>query len=178
MATFGKINEKLYYEGSILRSLDEARDRDLCQKDRLFRIVVLSWRKNGSCTIGVYSPEERGNWHDLDEMTPNYHGLWFEEDEFDDLFQLERLRVVVVEKVLHRGKELIGRKGTYICPLDVSASMMQSWKIFTPESFFIEMDDNVGGSGCDGLGKKGHCVLVPRSAVKFEKQKEAMALQL
>jgi len=38
---------------------------------------------------------------------------------------------------------------------------------------FVETEENVGGGGCDGLGKKGHCVLVGRKDIMpFNKEQE------
>ena len=179
MTTFLSINGILYYEGTIIQSLPSAwNDHEICKSGVLLRIALLLWQKSGSCQVGVYSPEVIDHWNSIDDHVENRHGYWIDESRLSGAFVQERLRVEVIEKAAHRGKDLLGRKGTYLCPLDDTADRAMSSKIFRPEFLFIEMDEHVGGSGCDGLGKKGHCVLVPSRAVKFEKQKEAVGLCL
>ena len=178
MTTFLTIGDTRYYEGSILRSCEDAPEHGICKPDKLFRIAILSWRKDGGCSIGLYSPEEISHWHNLDGMLPDHTGYWLEEGHLSELFTLEALRLEIISNIATRGKELKGRKGTYLCPFDDTASMPMPMKIYTPHQIFVELDDNIGGSGCDGLGKKGHCVLVPRDAVKFEKPKKARRLCL
>jgi hypothetical protein len=61
--------------------------------------------------------------------------------------------VYVVGKTSFRGNDLEGKRGVIIA-------------IFIGENeegrgnYFVEMDQDVNGFGCDGLGKKGHCVMI------------------
>ena len=179
MATFLSIGDNLrYYEGSVVRSCGEVWEHEICRPDKLFRIAILNWRKDGSCTIGLYSPEELSNWHNLEDMLPSHTGYWIEEDQLAEFFELERLRLEITSNITIRGKNMKGRKGTFLCPFDDSASMPIRYRIYTPQHLFVELDDNVGGSGCDGLGKKGHCVMVPGNAVVFDDTKMARRLHL
>lgn len=38
--------------------------------------------------------------------------------------------------------------------------------------YFVELEENVGGCSCDGLGKAGHCVIIPSNILsEIEKSK-------
>lgn len=179
MASFLSIGNNRYYEGSIVRALEGAWECEICRPDKLLRIAVLNWKKNGTCSVGLYSPEEFGHWHNLDEMVPNHTGYWIEEHQLLELFVLEPMRLEVTSNFTVRGKNLKGLKGTYLCPFDDSSSnIMSHHKVYNPREIFVELDENIGGSGCDGLGKKGHCVMVSAESVKFEDQKMATRLRL
>ncbi len=50
-----------------------------------------------------------------------------------------------------RGRNLKGMQCNIITKIDGNA--------------FIEMSENIGGGSCDGIGKTGHCIIVPKNII-------------
>lgn len=59
----------------------------------------------------------------------------------------------VVDKSRFKGNDLYGEKCTVLAKLAINGRN-------NIEHLFVELEKNVGGSCCDGLGRRGHCVVV------------------
>jgi hypothetical protein len=63
---------------------------------------------------------------------------------------------VVGGEFYHRKKNLKGMRLRLLSKIDNKLAM-------------VELEENVGGGGGDGLGKAGHCVLLPAGLIEREK---------
>ena len=160
-----------YHEGSVLISTEKAYERGICDEGYLFRIAMFGWSNTGLRNIGLFSPTKLSKWHELDGYLPDHQGWWIEVNELGRNFTLHNMRVEVIEEIRTDDKPLLGKKGNYLCPyVDFQSQRMASGCIFRPSHVFMEFDDYVGGLSADGIGKRGHCILVPTSSIKFEEE--------
>ena len=103
--------------------------------------------------IGIQCPYPKdnsggGDWNDLDGICPPYQGRWFTLPEVLRFFNVPgKDRYVVTADLEVRGRNLKGMPCRVLC---YSGNT----------SMFVEFEENVGGCGADGLGRKGHCLLV------------------
>jgi len=103
--------------------------------------------------IGIQCPYPKdngggGDWGDLDGRCPPYQGRWFTIPEVLRFFNVPgKEKYVVATDLEVRGKNLKGMPCRILC---YSGNT----------SMFIEFEENIGGCGADGLGRKGHCLLV------------------
>jgi hypothetical protein len=176
MSTLVKNDGVVFYEGAIIEATKYA---EMLPSGRVCRIVRLIWTKQGQCKIGIYYPESYETMHDLDGELPSYTGYWLERQHLNTAFIMYEMKLTITGSFTHRGKEMQGKKGKYLCPIDNRAKMhILGATLYTPDQIVVEMEENVGGTGCDGLGKSGHCVIVPKNAVTYAKPSLAEQLQI
>lgn len=97
--------------------------------------------------------EPHPNWGDGEGATEPGYGLLIVADNYTAYFtDKSHSRLQINEDVEFRGRNLKGMVGH---PLTK----------FGRKEMFLELDEDVGGCSCDGIGKRGHCVLVPRGAL-------------
>ena len=101
-------------------------------------------------TIGMYSKKKVNGWHELDGRVEHGHGYYFTEHNFmDGSLKKESTRFIINEAFSFNNMDLTGKecvllhtdKDTTVC--------------------FVELEENVGAGSADGLGKQGHCVMIP-----------------
>lgn len=115
----------------------------------------------GSLKIGLVSKKPIEGWHDLNGMCASNRGYWVEPAEIKHSFKITESMHVVRANVSFKKKELKGMECNVLTQLPKS-------------KVFVELAENVGGASCDGLGKKGHCVVLhkdhvgPMKAKKFK----------
>jgi hypothetical protein len=63
-------------------------------------------------------------------------------------------RALIKDEFVFRRKNLKGKVGNIISQLPGS------------QMLFVEFDEDLGGCSADGLGKAGHCVMIPQKYIK------------
>lgn len=115
---------------------------------------IYAFKKADETLIGIRSDVYIEGWSDLDGMVTSGHGIWITPSNFksnnmkllsakyeictDFRFKNQNLELMQC-KILHRYKD---------------------------GNVFIETNENIGGGSCDGLGKTGHCIILPRNNLK------------
>ena len=142
---------KTYTIGDVLHSNAQASKVGLCSKGLKVKIQCIK----DSGLIGLVSQEPIKSWGDLEGAVPPGCGYFVASDSIGDLFFIVEENFVVRGDVKYKKKSLAGMKCRLIAPL-------------SGDLCFVELEENVGGGGADGLGKKGHCVLVSRNTLVKE----------
>ena len=117
-------------------------------------VVISIWgfKEADETLVGLYSEIRNKGWADLDGNVPPGHGLWVTPSNLManvflmsteyEISKFEFKNIVLDSlycKVLHKCND---------------------------GNVFVEVDKNIGGGSCDGLGKAGHCILLPTSVLK------------
>ena len=119
-------------------------------------------KKGSGLHIGLVSDRPRDGWHDLDGHCKSNCGYWVEPRELTKYYAVVKDKHVVSANVQFKGRSLKGMGCKILSNLPKS-------------KIFVELDENVGGASGDGLGKKGHCVVLRKENVcakPREKSKE------
>ena len=112
-------------------------------------ILKIFRRGDDGLHLALYSEEERDDFHDLDGNVDHGHGWWVQAKDLEGNFSPAG-PVKVATDFKFKGKNLNGMKGRVIAHLKDSGHLM------------LELTENVGGSSGDGMGKKGHCILIEK----------------
>lgn len=102
-----------------------------------------------SKTIGIYSERSHPNWGDLDGTVALEHGYYVDPMTLKDNFERIGVQYFVSETYKYNDIDLTGK----VCNVLYITS--------DRETSFVEFEDDIGGGGCDGLGKHGHCIAMP-----------------
>jgi len=131
--------------------------------------VTVRWvgKKHGDLNIGVISDYPIPGWHELDGMCNDHHGYWLDcrrvSESFEILGGSGKNDHVVKGNVCFKKTPLSGMECRIL-------SHLSNGRVF------VELEKDIGAASCDGLGKKGHCVVLPISnlgtAPKKSKQKK------
>ena len=70
-------------------------------------------------------------------------------------FRVAPRHVEVIEYRTSAGVNIAGERGTLLAHMDDGRFC------------FVEFNKNIGGGSADGLGKDGHCLLLPRDVLKY-----------
>ena len=136
------------------------------------RMTIVCIKAGGSrleVHIGLKAsyPHENDDWHNLDGLVPQYQGRWFSPQDILHCFNIPGKDVYYIQKDLEvRGRNL----------RDMSCRILS---YSNSNSVFVEFEEDIGGCGADGLGRKGHCLLVEgdilgvRSVSKKDQKKKA-----
>jgi hypothetical protein len=106
----------------------------------------------GDEMVGLYSSSGIPGWGDLDGEVSTGKGWWINIDELRSMVEspiMDKRRNRISKDFEFNGRNLKGLEGVPLALIETG-------------EMFIELDENVGGGSADGLGKRGHCVLVPR----------------
>jgi len=104
------------------------------------------------------------NWSDAGGNTPPGKGVVISVSEFMEVYERCEIEMVVSKHIIHRGRDLIGMP----CRTIVRSGRM----------FGVQFKEDIGGCSCDGLGKRGYCLLVNNNCLKekLEVEEEKKAL--
>lgn len=156
-----EIDGQVYRIGDILESTDVTEEIDMCPVGTKVEVVCFC-NKSGGYYIGVVNFEEMPNWHDLDGRCPHGRGLWMTRSTLARCFVKKEEFYVVNKNFMHRRRNLKGMKFRLLTKTGHDRMIM------------AEMEEDVGGGGGDGLGKAGHCVLLPAGlASKVQTKKKS-----
>jgi hypothetical protein len=180
MSTYVSVNGVHYHEGCVMQAKEIAEEMGICSKGKFCRIVKIIWKKNGQCQIGALLAGQHSAWHHMDGMVPDNRGYWLDAEHLGEAFELAKMKIEIIGDAHYRAKDLKGRKGVYLSSFGDAGGLPPDVPIsaINVKHVFVELEDNVGGSGCEGMGKRGHCVMVPRECVRFEDSKTAKLLHL
>jgi hypothetical protein len=138
----------------------EGKRRGLGSVGEVLTIEKIGGRDGSDTQIGLVANRRHEGWHNLDGNCPNGCGYWVSfskavmgTDKTDEV-------VEITGDVTFKGRKLKGRRARKLTTLS-HAPMV-----------FVEFDENIGGSSADGMGKRGHCALVPLEKLKSVKDKE------
>jgi len=87
------------------------------------------------------------NWGDLGGKVPFGKGLRVSQHDLVRWFIIRHGNLKITENFIFKKRNLKGMECKIIAD-------------FANGDVFVEMNTNVGGGSCDGLGKKGHCVII------------------
>lgn len=127
-------------------------------------IRFIGRQNGGDLQIGLVSIKPVDGWHNLNGMCKDGYGYWIEPRHIKQTFNITESRHIVKANVSFKKKQLMGMECNILTNLPRS-------------KVFVELAENVGGASCDGLGKKGHCVVLRKEHIgpmteKNSKQKE------
>lgn len=110
-------------------------------------------------SIGIASKTAQSNWGSLNGEVPDYCGVWVHPDFLDRHFVLDRSG----DKMIIRGEFIFKRKDLKGKPCKIVGTLPDS------KIILVELQENVDGCSADGLGKAGHCILIPRKFLEKAK---------
>lgn len=157
------VEDTIISVGDSLRATEKASYDGHAEMGELVTVNTIKSRDGSSMSffVGVVAERPNSNWSNLDGRVAPGHGYYFRRrDLFRYFVPITMERMIIKDSFKFRKLELEGLE------CDILA--------FLPDgkSVFIQFDKNVGGCGCDGLGKAGHCLAVPRNILKkVEKSK-------
>lgn len=99
--------------------------------------------------IGLYNSRKIKSWSDLDGAVPQGHGLWQNAKHIFNSFELINQKKIITTDFNFKKRNLKGMR-CKVVHYDYSR-----------EQSFVEFEEDIGGGGADGLGKMGHCVVLP-----------------
>jgi len=117
------------------------------------RVTIKLINRNGDGPqIGIVSDPRVEGWHNLDGACKDGHGYWVEPRHISEFFKTTSSDCMVKANVSYKNKSLKGMECSVLHELPKS-------------KVFVELAEDVGGASCDGLGKKGHCVVLQRDQI-------------
>lgn len=111
-------------------------------------LIVWGFKRIDGMLIGLKSSLYNKTWADLDGAVAPGYGLWITPSGFANNMILSSIRYKIVSKFMFKGKDLASTQ------CRILHKCMDNY-------VFIESDENIGGGSCDGLGKSGHCTILP-----------------
>lgn len=138
----------------------------LASKDPTFTVRIIGDYSSGTeslgrVSIGLESDRRIESFHDLNGMTKEYYGYFFNFSDFlKGHFVVVPEEMLVAKSWIFKKKELKGHQCKFLGSV-------------TDKFAYVEFKDNVGGGSADGLGKAGHCVVIPKDVLAEVKDKEA-----
>lgn len=120
---------------------------------------IWAFKRADEILIGIHSDISIKGWSDLDGRVPSGHGLWITPSNFRSNMRLMSTKYEICTEFKFKNQNL---------------KLMQCKILhrYRDGSVFIETDENVGGGSCDGLGKTGHCIILPRNRLKKIENKD------
>lgn len=113
-------------------------------------VIVIIWgfKRTDGMLIGLKSSLYNRTWADLDGAVAPGYGLWITPLGFVNNMVLSSVKYEITSKFMFKGKDLT------FTQCRILHKCMDNY-------VFIESDKNIGGGSCDGLGKSGHCTILP-----------------
>ena len=156
MRKYIEVGNRTFSVGDKFTANAEAESSNICAKGHVITLRIIS----DDPEVGISSDIEMPNWGDLDGTISDGHGLWITIDSFINCFTVPSNRKVVVSgDMQYKKQNLRGMKG----------KLLKNVNGCGEDHCFVEMESNIGAGSADGLGKKGHCVLVPMPLLTFTK---------
>jgi len=132
-----------------------AQDRGIGPKGQLIQIYEL--HPESSDTVGLFSETVIDGWSDLDGEVDNGHGWYVSIKDLNWIIESNEGRMKIVTRNFEfNGVRLKGNKCKFLSVLEGTKDNLA----------FVEFEEDIGGCSADGLGKRGHCVAVPRKIIK------------
>lgn len=132
-------------------------DNSVRQCEPITIVAIKSDDGSGKFRIGICG-EYHDHWHDLEGRCENGHGYWLTSDQAIAWLVFEPRELTIIKEYKFKGRNLRGMK-------------CRNLSHMSDGSIFIEAEENIGGTSCDGMGKRGHCIIVDPEIVGMKRQK-------
>jgi len=159
MLKYVVVDGKRIREGTILIAKEGAEQSFGCKTG-----TSLSVRSVGVVRgiIGVESKRRIPDWGDLDGTVGNRKGLWILISEMVGKFSITEEKYRVDVDFEFAGRNLRGKECKIIS------------NTHNPAIVAVEFSENVNGGSADGIGKKGHCLIMDLNLLRSEVNDETV----
>jgi len=123
-------------------------------------IGAIARDKGNDTQIGIVADTRRSRWHDLDGQCDSNCGYWISVSNAYTGTDPAPKSYVIGGDFAFKRHNLRGKNCRQVGVISGGAAAI------------VELEENVGGGSGDGLGKHGHCVLVPMSLLSVRKQRK------
>jgi len=103
------------------------------------------------------------NWSDANGKTKAGFGMAFEMCDFDAYFDKLNMPMIICGTLVHKKRNLKGMECTVLARL-------------TDEMVAVQFNEDIMGCSADGLGKRGHCLLVNKIMIKEKPKTDRKSL--
>lgn len=158
MLEFVVIDTKMIRVGSKLTANSKAERRGICNTNEVLTVIKI--RTEDQPYIGVRSDYDHSLWGNLEGSTEDHRGMWLEGNSIFKYFSLESDSIIINKDFKFKNKNLKGM-GCKILYQDKRN-----------DQYFVEFVDNIGGGSADGMGKTGHCIVLPGNLWENNKAKQ------
>lgn len=159
MLEFVVIDTNMISIGSKLIANSKADRRGICQCNEV--VTVIKIKVEDQPYIGVYSDCSHSLWGTLDGNTEDHRGIWLEGNSIFKYFSLISDNITINKDFKFKNKNLKG----------MNCKILHQDK--RNNQYFVEFIDNIGGGSADGMGKTGHCVVLPGNLFENDKKNKA-----
>lgn len=122
------------------------------------KVEIYSWHYDDPDVVGIVAvdPEYHNQWGDLDGEVDEGAGWWLGAKELIAISDLSGTvgRMIIKESHKFKSTELKGLECQVLANVDRTKLV------------FVEFEQDIGGCSADGLGRRGHCITVPRKILK------------
>ena len=161
MKKFVVINGHRLFIGHKVRATSDAERNEICTEGTICTVKAL--KNDGYTLVGLYSTKRIPSWGSLDGMVPPRQGFWASIDCIVDNFSISDTGFEIVKPTRFHGRNLLGMP----CKL-INTNR-------DDEIALVELDKNVGGGSADGLGKRGHCIVVSTNSIARKKETKTIS---
>lgn len=154
MPKYIDVYNKRIFVGDKLVANMEAHENGLCPNKTTVTVVLIRNDSSGIPVIGIRSPKRLEGWHDLDGNVEPHKGLWLTRDTLMDNFSIVHTSMEVSSDFEFKNRNLKGKR----CRVLSHDKRLNH--------YMVEFDENIGGTGADGMGKSKHCALIPGHILK------------
>lgn len=154
-----EVEGRVFRPGDRLEAVDISGEIHMCSPGMVVEILCIKNEPDSSIYIGVTSKTGQLDWHDLNGRCEAGHGLWLTPNTLLHCFRKLPNVFEVKGSFSFRRQNLKGMRFRLLSRAE-------------DNMLLAEMEENVGGGGGDGMGKAGHCVLLPAGLAKEVKVKK------
>lgn len=139
-----------------------AQSSGICNEGTEIKVLIIQETgEDKNYLIGIESKTKIEHWHNLDGKTRHCRGYWIRSRNLLKHFDYSASeKLVIADEIKFRRSSLKGMS----CKLLISDPRHNIC--------FVELEKNIGAGGADGLGRGGHCIQIPMSALKKKEIKE------
>jgi hypothetical protein len=141
--------------GQYVRLSTKAQDRGIGPRGNMVQLYEM--HPDADDTIGLFSDSPIPGWGDLDGEVDDGHGWYVGIRDLDWIIEISEGKPKIISHNFEfNGVQLKGMDCKFLSILENTKENLA----------FVEFNEDIGGCSADGLGKRGHCVAVPRKIIK------------
>ena len=128
----------------------------------ILEIVVIKQSESNKTTLfGLCTTDNSTpcGWHDLDGFIIRNMGYFVETRHIVKNFSQRAEQMVVGQNFSFKKKNLKDMKCRVVSPMPGNSESV------------VEFEEDIGGCGADGLGRGGHCLVIPNNILRAEEKK-------